>query len=121
VRQDKHGTIIRNATNLREALRLNRYGLPPLEKGKDVIFINHDEVVPQFLQRAGKQYDQAVVIAYSNRIVSSVNAAIRSQIFPGNPEKPMPGDRWWSFKNNYKFSKELLNGEIGTLTEVTMP
>ncbi len=118
VRQDKHGTIIRNATNIREALRLNRYGLPPLEKGKDVIFINHDEVVPQFLQRAGKQYDQAVVIAYSNRIVSSVNAAIRGQIFPGNPEKPMPGDRLVVVKNNYKFSKELLNGEIGTLTEV---
>lgn len=118
VRQEKHSKILKNATNLREALRLNRYGLPPLEEGEDVLFIQTASVVEQFVQRAGPDYDEAVVIAYSNRMVSRFNESIRKQIFPESPEAPVPGDRLVVVKNNYRFSKELLNGEIGTLITV---
>ncbi|KAF5066204.1 ATP-dependent RecD-like DNA helicase [anaerobic digester metagenome] len=118
VRQDQRGTILGIATSLREAIRQNRYGLPALKQGGDVTFIEGTQLVDRFLERAGSQYDQAVVIAHSNRMVYAMNQAIRRQLYPGSGETPVPGDRLVVVKNNYLYSKELLNGETGTLLSI---
>lgn len=118
VRQKEDSLILGNATDLREAIRRDRFTTLNLKlNSRDVCLVEEANLVESYLAMAGKSYEEAVVIAYSNAQVAAYNQAIRNRIFPGMKE-PMPGDRLVVVSNNYLSGRALLNGETGTLIQV---
>lgn len=117
VRQKGASGILQNATMLRRKIAENRFGSLRLEFGSDVRGMKVTDVVSQYLEMAGSEKEDAIVVAYSNHSVYNYNLAIRQQLYPG-VKNPVPGDRLVVVRNNYLHGRELLNGEIGTLVSV---
>lgn len=118
VRQEEHSKILVNATMLRRAIKENRFGTLKLEVAGEVVQVNRSEVVDSYLSKAGETREDAIVIAYSNRMVYEYNQSIRAVLYPGMSLTPVKGDRLVVVSNNYVYSKELLNGETGTLLSI---
>lgn len=118
VRQEGHSKILANATMLRNAIKENRFGTLELDVSGEVEKINRNEVVDRYLSTAGNEFEDALIITYSNKTAYAYNQLIRAKLHPGMISTPVKGDRIVVVSNNYMYSKELLNGETGTLISI---
>jgi len=120
VRQKKESSIIFEANNIRTMIETDDYtGLDLNYRTNEIKNIFHDEFLDEYLSssdyRSGKE---SIVLTFSNNAALHYNRWIRNHFFP--EEKTIcAGDRVMVTTNNYSFPIELLNGDFGTVIEVS--
>lgn len=114
VRQNENSPILQNATNIRELLRTQK--LPAFDFSSDGQIIKErqpDEFIETFVQDWPSRNNQKpVIIAYTNSSTKTYNEAVRQKLFPDTPDIT-DGDQIIVVKNNYKYERSLLNGQMG--------
>ncbi|WP_146191097.1 hypothetical protein [Sphingobacterium athyrii] len=121
VRQKVDSGILHNATKLRKALKNNVFNQVDINTGfEDIIGIKYDELLSKYLSACNNSlYDQTIIIAYSNSSVKEYNDFVRSYFF-SNQTTIAIGDRIILVGNNYNYPQiELLNGDFGTIKDVS--
>lgn len=119
VRQ-KDNLILQNATKLRDLLEINvRDRLSFDYDTQNFIHINNEHIASQFVILFPKPtINQSVIIAYSNTQCYEYNMAVRSKLFPNNPQVAK-GDLLIINSNNYHtYGVELMNGEMVEVVDV---
>ena len=120
VRQQNDSGILYNATKIRNSLKNNIFNQIDIETHfSDIKPVQHQDILKTYLQACGNQIDdETIIIAYSNSSVKEYNDFVRSHFFP-NQNTITKGDRIILVSSNYNYSIELLNGDFGTVQEVS--
>jgi hypothetical protein len=119
VRHRADSGILANATTIRDALRTCRLNaLNVRAKNPDVVPVECTDVVARYAAFGnGVPPENAMVVAYSNRLVNDYNKDIRARFFPG-VAGPVAGDRLLVVANNHKGDVSLMNGDLVRLVKV---
>ena len=116
VRQDKDSCILSNATMLRELIaKEERNHLVFEKKDGEVMDMEAMEVAEKF---CGDLDNSSAIVCFSNQQAADYNKAIRKIIYP-NASHVSVGDRLMIVNNSYYGGRELLNGDIITVVEVS--
>ncbi|MDD0824766.1 AAA family ATPase [Mannheimia sp. AT1] len=116
VRQKADSGILKNTLPLRKSLQKKVFNKIQFDiNNKDIFEIKSDQVLPAYLQACNNQINnEAIVIAYSNRVVNEYNLAIRQHFFP-NQKKITAGDKVMACRNKDHIS----NGDFGLVKWVS--
>ncbi|MBT8036114.1 MAG: AAA family ATPase [Verrucomicrobiae bacterium] len=116
VRQNEASPILKNATQIRELLREEKF--PAFD------FCSDDEIIKErqpgeFIQTFVEDWpvrgtQKPVIVAYTNSSTKTYNEAVRKKLFPDTPDIT-DGDQIIIVKNNYNYERSLLNGQMGTV------
>lgn len=120
VRQKNESGILANATQLRNAIRQKKFNKIKLnETNVDTRTVLFENLLDVYLTACNRKVsDDVILIAHSNATVKEYNDLVREQFFPGN-NKLASGDKIIIVQNNYNYEIELLNGEFGSVKEVS--
>ncbi|MFZ7142277.1 AAA family ATPase [Avibacterium avium] len=116
VRQKADSSILKNTFPLRDSLRKKSFNKIQFNiNNKDIFEVNSDQVLPAYLQACDNKINgEAIVIAYSNRVVNEYNLAIRQHFFP-NQKEITAGDKVMACRNKDYIS----NGDFGLVKWVS--
>ncbi len=119
VRQADSSIIVKNATRMRELLRMGRFPSFDFVADEDQVReVSPDALVETFVsERISSLTPGMVIIAYTNPLTRTYNEAVRSRLFPGIPSLTK-GDQIIVVRNNYRHERPLMNGQMGQVIEV---
>ena len=112
IRQTSNSTILNNATRIRQCIEDKRFIEFKLAQGEDSQPEDDDLLTPYYSLSASKPFENAIVVAYSNRQALKYNIAIRSHYFGNSAPRLQQGDSLLIARNNYAYDIELFNGSI---------
>lgn len=116
VRQKVGSGILKNTLPLRESLRKKVFNKLQFDiNNKDIFEVKPDQFLSAYLQACNNQINgEAIVVAYSNRVVNEYNLAIREHFFPDQKEITA-GDKVMACCNKGHIS----NGDFGLVKWVS--
>jgi hypothetical protein len=119
VRQAGSSLIVKNATRMRDLLRQGRFASFDFVADDDQVReVSPDALVDTFVrERISSLTPDMVIIAYTNPLTRTYNAAVRSRLFPGVSSLTR-GDQIIVVRNNYRHERPLMNGQMGQVIEV---
>ena len=120
-RQLENSGILQNANAIRDLLKLPRNSRSTfriIANDVDVKRIAEDEVAQDYVNRfPNPEVGNGVILAFSNAYTKDYNRAIRSKIFPKNPDI-VAGDVVLINNNNYhSYATEIFNGDMAKVIE----
>lgn len=120
VRQQVESGIIIKSGEIRDSIDQKIYSDISFENQYDDIdIIYHDDFLEEYLNASDfRSENDSMVISYSNRSALHYNKWIRSHFFPER-ENITRDDRVMITTNNYSYPIELLNGDFGTVIDVS--
>jgi len=114
-RQGEASYVLKNAIGLRESLE-NGSPPPPMQY---ISFHSRKQALQHFCERLSvEQFDQAVMIAHTNKDVNRLNDEVRKMIFR-EPGKLQRGDLVLLHANWSGHSRFLLKGDTAVVTDVS--
>ncbi|QTN34154.1 AAA family ATPase [Akkermansiaceae bacterium] len=118
VRQVDSSPVLENATKMRELLRTQRFpSFDFVSDGKAIRELRPDEFVETFVrERDPSSINRSVIVADTNAKTKDYNDAVRSRLFPGSASI-VPGDQIIVVRNNYRYERALLNGQMGLIVD----
>jgi hypothetical protein len=121
VRQKEGGGILNNATNLRTMIAVNKYPAFEFEVDNQTTFQARREGIISNYSADDPQVVEPtqIIVVYSNAQAADYNTAIRSKLFPGKNEIT-DGDRIIVVKNSYNHEIDLMNGQMGIVSNVDL-
>ncbi len=121
VRQDENSGILKNATNLRNALKAKTFfNLAINTKHIDVQDMQPADMLDIYMKTCNRQIDdETTIIAYSNAMVKEYNDLVRSQFFPDELNVTCD-DKLLIIQNNYNYGVELMNGDYARVIETDL-
>ena len=119
VRQVDSSLIVKNATRMRELLRKGRFPSFDFVANEDQVReVSPDDLVETFVrERISSLTPDMVIIAHTNPLTRTYNDAVRARLFPGVPSLTK-GDQIIVVRNNYRYERPLMNGQMGQVLEV---
>jgi hypothetical protein len=119
VRQREGESILNNATNLRKMIAVNKYPAFEFEVDNQTTFqARREGVISNYSSDDPNLVEPTqIIVAYSNAQAADYNTAIRSKLFPGENEIT-DGDRLIVVKNSYNHEIDLMNGQMGVVSNV---
>jgi hypothetical protein len=114
VRQLDSSSILKNATEMRRMLQEDRFQkFDFLADGVTIRKLPLDEFIETFVrEREVESFTSTVIVAYKNATTKTYNEAVRARLFPGI-ESLTAKDQIIVVRNNYKYERSLLNGQMG--------
>ncbi len=121
VRTEADNQILSIATSLRNSLNVNIFNTIKFPvAGEEVQQLESNELLQEYLKATdSKLDDDTIIIAHSNSSVKEYNDFVREQFFPGSPNNVDIEDRLIVVNNNYNHDIEIMNGDFGTVKEVS--
>jgi len=118
VRQKRDSSILKNATAIRRLLQTKQFtDFKFHTDNNEVKQLSPTEFFDEYLRFVEyKPKAQVILITYTNKAVSDINTRLREIFFPGIRSITV-GDLIMVQKNNYNYSIELYNGQIGRVAE----
>lgn len=120
IRQDSKSAILQNATSIRKLLESGIYSHFDMQSNdSEVREVKQDQFVFNYLNDSGSRPDvSAIIITKTRSLAASYNKTIREHYFPGE-SLLLPGDLVMVQRNNYMYSIDLFNGQIGKIIKVS--
>jgi len=120
-RQLENSGILQNANNIKALLKLprpNRNTFKINTNNNDVNAVTADHVASDYVNRfPNPEVGNGVIITFSNAQTREYNHAVRSKIFPFNPDI-VSGDVIIVNNNNYhSYGTEMFNGDMAKVVE----
>lgn len=112
IRQSNEGTILVNATHIRDNIERKTFVEFILKEGEDFIAEDTDLLKPYYQLSSQKPSIKAAVISYSNKQALDYNQAIRRHYYGDDAPRLVAGDLLMICRNNYSYGQELFNGNI---------
>ena len=121
IRQQEGDSILKNATRLRKMLADGKYpafefevdNLTTFEARREGVISNYSVDDPILVEPT------QIIVVYSNAQAADYNKAIRDRIFPGKNEIT-DRDRIIVVKNSYNHEIDLMNGQMGIVSNVDL-
>lgn len=116
VRQGKDSRILSNATMIREMIRKKERNRLVLERKEgEVMDIGAMDVAESY---CADPESSSAIVCFSNQQAADYNSAIRAILFPGMGRVTV-GDKLMVVCNSYYGERELLNGDMITVVDVS--
>ena len=113
-RQNPNSKLMQKTIEISNGIHLNDYNqLEVKENQTDIKNIDITDLPTIF----NNEFNQKIIIAYSNKKVNEYNKFVRDHIF-GRNTKISNGDRIVVTQNSYFYERNILNGELGYIHNV---
>ena len=118
-RQDKSSPILKNATEMRRLITSGHLVSFDFESDDEcIIEVDEADLLEHYFNRNPERPSQhATIITFTNKRSHEYNEYVREKYFPGRKGLAV-GDIVMVVRNNYSFSIDLFNGQVGKVVQV---